>query len=68
MILGDKFYGFPGLKTGFNFLPGALVVPHFDEISEGFLTPMRLLASKDLTLLGIEGYTALVQNDAAHEL
>ncbi len=62
MILGEKFYGFrsPGLKDGFNFLPGATVVPHFDEISDAFLSPIRALAGKTLTLLGIEGNTALV--------
>ena len=29
MILGEKFFGFPGWKHGFNFLPGATVLPHF---------------------------------------
>jgi cyanophycinase len=61
MIMGEKFYGFPGLKNGFNFLPGATVVPHFDEISQSFLQPIRLAAGKNLTLLGVEGYTALAQ-------
>ncbi len=60
MIMGEKFYGFPGLKSGFNFLPGATVVPHYDEISDAFLSPIRALAGKTLTLLGIEGNTALV--------
>jgi len=62
MIMGEKFYGFPGLKTGFNFLSGATVVPHFDEISQAFLQPIRLAAGNKLTLVGIEGNTALLQS------
>lgn len=62
MILGEKYYGFPGLKEGFNVLPGALVIPHFDEISENLIGPIRLLTGKTLTILGIEGNTALVVN------
>jgi cyanophycinase len=62
MVQGEKFYGFPGLRNGFNFLPGATVVPHFDEISQAFLQPIRLAAGKKLTLLGIDGNTALVQS------
>lgn len=62
MILGEKYYGFPGLKNGFNVLPGALVIPHFDEISENIVAPIRMLTGKTLTTLGIEGNTALVVN------
>ncbi len=68
MIMGEKFYGFPGLREGFNFLPGATIVPHFDEISAAFLSPIRLLAGKTLTLLGIEGNTVLFQNHEKYEV
>jgi cyanophycinase len=61
MILGQTFYGFPGLKPGFNFLPGVTVIPHYDEIPESMLKPVRLLTGNNLTILGIEGNTALVQ-------
>lgn len=60
MILGDKFFGFPGWKTGFNFLPGVTVIPHFDEIPEFMLKPVRRLISNRLTVVGIEANTALV--------
>jgi len=68
MILGEKFFGFPGWKRGFAFLPGATVIPHFDEIPESMLRPMRLIAGKDLTILGIEGNTALVKTGAGYEI
>ncbi len=68
MILGEKFFGFPGWKPGFNFLPSATVIPHFDEIPEALLKSMRLLAGKGLTVLGIDGYTALVRTDAQYEV
>ncbi len=68
MIMGDQFYGFPGLKKGFNFLPGATIVPHFDEISPAFLNPIRLLAGNKLTLLGIERNTVLFQDNGHYEV
>jgi cyanophycinase-like exopeptidase len=61
MILGQKFYGFPGLNPGFNFLPGVTVLPHYDEIPESMIKPVRLLTGNNLTMLGIDGNTALVQ-------
>lgn len=68
MIMGEKFYGFPRLKNGFNFLPGTTIVPHFDEISPAFLNPIRLLAGKNLTLLGIEKNTVLLQHNGVYEV
>jgi cyanophycinase len=60
MILGEKFYGFPGLRQGFNFLPGVTVMPHFDEIPEKIIRPLHLLSRNHLTMLGIDGNTALI--------
>jgi len=60
MILGEKFFGFPGWKHGFSFLPGATVLPHFDEIPQAMIRSLRALTGKDTILLGIEGNTALV--------
>ena len=68
MILGEKFFGFPGWKPGFNLLPGATVIPHFDEIPEAMLRPIHLLAGKVLTVLGIDGYTGLVCNGEQYEV
>ncbi len=68
MILGERFFAFPGWKHGFAFLPGAAIIPHFDEIPHGMLQPMRKVAGKDLTILGIEGNTALVQTAGGYEV
>ncbi len=68
MILGEKFFGFPGWRTGFALLPGVTIIPHFDEIPVRMLRPMRLIAGKDLAILGIEGNTALVQTAEGHEV
>lgn len=68
MILGESYFGFPGWKPGFNFLPGVTIIPHFDEIPGTLLKSLRLLAGKGLTVLGIDGYTALVCNGARYEV
>jgi cyanophycinase len=68
MILGERFFGFPGWKPGFNFLPGATVIPHFDEIPAAMISSMRLFADKSLTVLGIDGYTALFCDGEQNEV
>jgi cyanophycinase len=68
MILGEKIVGFPFLKSGFNFLPGSLIMPHYDEISRNLRTVIRWLAGPTLTVVGIEGNTALVVNEAQAEV
>lgn len=68
MILGEKFFAFPGGKPGFALLSGALVVPHYEEVPERMFRPMRRVAGKYLTILGIEGNTALVQTGEQYEV
>jgi len=68
MVLGEKFFGFPGWNAGFNLVPGVTVVPHFDEIPAAVIRSVRLLAGKDLALVGIEGNTALVQDGGQYEV
>ncbi len=46
-------------QPAFNFLPGAFIIPHFDEIPRMMLHGMRLVAGK-LKVIGVEGSTALV--------
>lgn len=68
MIFGEKFLGFPGLKAGFNFLAGATILPHYDEMPKYVIKSVRLLAGRDLTVLGIEGNTTLVQSEDEYEV
>ena len=67
MILGEKFFGFPGWRQGFDYLPGATIIPHFDEIPAVMVQSIRLFAG-DMTILGIDGNTALVQHAAGYEV
>lgn len=68
MILGEKFFGFPGWKNGFAYVAGVTIVPHFEEIPAAMLQPIRLLAGRKLTLVGIEGNTCLVQDGAQYQV
>jgi cyanophycinase len=68
MIMGEFLPGFPmgfspHRQRVFNLLPGATVVPHYDEIPAFFIQGLQKLILRDLTILGIEGYTALIQQD-----
>lgn len=60
--------GFPGWKPGFALMRGATTNPHFDEIPQRMLRPMRRIAGKELTILGIKGNTALVQTTDGYEV
>lgn len=68
MIMGEKVYAFPGTHAGFNLVSGALIIPHFDEIPTTILKAAQLAISPRLTLLGIDGNTALVHNGAGYEV
>jgi cyanophycinase len=50
---------FSGTQKAFGFLSDAFVLPHFDEIP-GWIARLVPALAKDLTLVGVEGYTALV--------
>lgn len=63
MIFGESI---PDLKlssrfthSGFGFLPGVFIVPHYDEIPAIIKIGISRLAKK-MTMVGIDGYTALV--------
>jgi cyanophycinase len=45
---------------GFNLLPGAAIMPHFDEISDRFASLPKTWLEHGATLVGIDGNTALV--------
>jgi len=65
MVMGGKIIGFPVSKPAFNLLPGAVVIPHFNEFPKQMLFLLRQLAGKRTTIVGIEANTALV-SDGEH--
>ena len=68
MILGERIPAFPVWQRAFNLLPGAVVVPHYDEMPPSFAKPMKMFVSRDKTLVGIEGNTALVKDGEAYSV
>jgi len=66
MILGDKILGWRGGsgKAGFGFLPGVVVVPHYDEIPKALVTSLQRMMGRALTIIGIEANTALFRNNS----
>ena len=68
MVLGEKFFGFPGWKAAFNFLPGVTIIPHFDEIPEFMLKSVRLLVRGRLVVVGVEANTALLVDGGRYEV
>ena len=62
MIFGERFPNYPvpwPWVSAFNYLPGVVIMPHFDEVPESFVAGLRLMLGKSV-LVGIEGNTALV--------
>lgn len=72
IIFSEKYPNFPTFltwKPAFNYLPGAVVLPHYDEFGEGWMGRLaRTLMPGDLTILGVEGNTALVGSDSRYEV
>lgn len=63
MIFGERFPNFPipwPWHPAFNYLPGAVIVPHFDEINPGFVSAIKGMLGAS-TLIGVESDTALVR-------
>jgi cyanophycinase len=68
MIMGERIMGPGGNKEGFNLLPGTVIMPHFDEFPGIVSQVIRLLSSKKLTMVGIDGRTALVVANGRYEV
>lgn len=69
MIQGEVFGGIRGggSQPGFGLWPGVHVIPHFDQFPSAVVSSMRMLVGRKFTVLGVEGNTALVeQNGAFH--
>src|SRR5574341_299980 len=70
MIFGESIPTFPAIvpfRRAFNLLPGAVIMPHYDELPGAFARMLRMLLGRK-TLLGIEGNTALVRSDGAFKV
>jgi cyanophycinase-like exopeptidase len=59
MVMGEWLPGFAGGKRAFGLLPGAVVIPHFDELPSWVAPLLRLWAGRGGRMVGIPGYTAL---------
>jgi cyanophycinase len=68
MVLGAKFFGFPGWFAGFNLAPGLTIIPHFDEIPAPLSASIHKLAGSEAIVAGIEGSTALVLDGRQYEV
>jgi len=72
MIFAERILGFRNFQlsqAGFNFLPGTVILPHFDEFPAAAAKLARQALSANLVLLGIEGNTALaVSGESARVL
>ena len=60
MMMGEQIAGLVHRSPGFNLLPGAVILPHYDEIPEMMISAVSLFLPGDLSMLGIEGSTALI--------
>lgn len=49
--------------SGFGLLEGAIILPHYNEFSPRIASTVRALTGSPLTILGIEGDTALLHYD-----
>ncbi len=53
---------------GFNYLPGAVILPHFDEMRSWMVDIIQIVLANHMTILGIEGYTALVCSNSTYSV
>jgi len=68
MIMGEEFFSFNGIRSGFNFIPGAAIIPHFDEIPKARLEQICQHIQPGLTIFGIDGNTALIRSGNQYEV
>jgi cyanophycinase len=67
MVLGGEFFDFPQVwrtRPALGVVPGIAVIPHFDEIPSFFADNAIKAAAGKVTVVGIEGATALVGSRA----
>jgi cyanophycinase len=62
MVMGESIPGLLHWTDAFKLFPNALIIPHYDEMAGWLIGTVRLLARRNTTLYGIEGFTALLVN------
>ena len=65
MIWGERSTPFPW-HQGFGYLPGVVILPHFDEWSGWVVDTIKVVLANNLTMIGVEGDTALVCADGTY--
>jgi cyanophycinase len=70
MVMGEILFGIPPWRRppGFRLLPGAMVIPHYDEIPPWAAVLLHLPAGRRLTTVGVEANTALFVQDGKMEV
>lgn len=68
MIMGERIPGFPRPKPAFGLVLHTLIMPHFNELPGSMMSSLHFLVSDHLTLLGIEGNTALVGDGERYQV
>lgn len=62
MVLGEQYFDFPQvwrMQPALGLVPGIAIIPHFDEIPRVLTAPMTS-GKREVTVVGVEGATALV--------
>ena len=67
MIWGERATPFPWHR-GFGYLSGAVIIPHFDEMSGWVMDIVKKVLTGNLTVLGVEGNTALVSTKEGYSV
>lgn len=68
MILGARIVGPGSNRNGFGLLPDTAIIPHFDEFPGFIGRIVRFFNDKTLTLVGIDGRTALLVDHGVYEV
>ncbi len=66
MVQGERIAGLRGgshATPGFGLLPGAIVLPHFDEYPSMIGAAVSRLVGRGLSVVGVDGGTALVRHE-----
>jgi cyanophycinase len=68
MVMGARIMGPGNNKPGFGLLPNTVIIPHFDEIPGILSRVLRFFNGQNMTMIGIDGSTALVVENGRYEV